>query len=71
MPKPPRETGREAFNQAQSGRGPPARSTRDSRMVSSNATMQSLPDVPGRASSESIGHLGKGKTGAEERGLHL
>ena len=39
MPKPPKETGREAFNQAQSGRGTPARSTRDSRMVSSNTTM--------------------------------
>ena len=39
MFSPPRELGREAFSQAHSGRGPPARSDRASNMTLSKTTV--------------------------------
>ena len=42
MPKPPKEVGREALSQDQSGRGPPARSVTASRMVLTKAAMDLL-----------------------------
>ena len=54
-PRPPRETGREAFLQDQSDRGPPAMSDSVSDKVIKNSGC--LPDKVRRACSERVGYF--------------
>ena len=69
MPRPPRDDGREAFNQDHSGKGPPAKSDRASSIEMSKTDMASFRWSGGRA--EDKRHLREGQAGSQEGCLHL